>query len=70
MNPPATPGQGPLGSLWALIGLRGASAKRLLAYGLAAAAVVSCVATAFMLVFRPAQTQNIETIVAMIYLDG
>ncbi len=70
MTPPATPGQGPLGSLWALVGLRGASTKRLLAYGLAAAAVVSCVATAFMLVFRPAQTQNIETIVAMIYLDG
>ena len=70
MTSPAAPGKGTIGRLSDLFGLRGASTKRLLAYSLAAAAVVSCLATAFMLVFQPAHSQNIETIIAMIYLDG
>ncbi|MEQ8503838.1 MAG: PAS domain-containing sensor histidine kinase [Rhodospirillales bacterium] len=70
MTSPTASVKGTLAQLWAMVGLRGASSKRLLAYGLAAAAVVSCVATAFMLVFRPAHTQDIGTIVAMVYLDG
>ena len=70
MTTPAAPAKGTIARIWAVMGLRGASTKRLLAYSLAAAAVVSCVATAFMLVFRPAHTQDISTIVAMIYLDG
>ncbi len=70
MTSSAEPAAGMMRRLWALIGLREASKRRLLAYGLAAAAVVSCVATAFMLVFQPAHRQDIELIVAMIYLDG
>ncbi|MEK9671493.1 MAG: PAS domain-containing sensor histidine kinase [Rhodospirillaceae bacterium] len=50
--------------------IRGASAKRKLAYGLAAAAVLSCLATAFILIAEPVDTRDVETVIAMIYLDG
>ncbi len=50
--------------------MKGASGQRKLAYALAGAAVVSCFATAFLLVFQPPDALDIDTIVAMVYLDG
>ena len=68
-QPPATPAQAG-GAVLSRLLPRASSGKRMLAYGLAAAAVVSCLATVAMLVFQPSDSQDIETIIRMIYLDG
>lgn len=47
-----------------------ASTSRKLAYGLAAAAVLSTLSTALILVGQTGQDQDIETVLSLLYLDG
>lgn len=50
--------------------IKGGSGKRKFAYALAGAAVLSCLATAGLLILQPPDAHDIDMIVTMVYLDG